>query len=868
MRVLCVAEKPSIAKSITQILSGGQFATHNTQSNFIKNYEFDYPQTRSFYTVTCVSGHLTSQDFYDTHRKWNSCDAFDLFDAPIETSIAPDKKAIERNLLAQARLSDMLMIWTDCDREGEHIGLEITRVCRQAKPNIQVKRARFSAIIAQQIHNAAQHPVELDRRQADAVEARIFLDLKVGAAFTRLQTLILQGRVRQIADEKSVISYGPCQFPTLGFVVQRYNHVKNFRPEKFWYIYLSLTRQTPSQGNEETKFNWKRHHLFDQAAVMNIYSFMMENPLAIVTKVTNKTTKKWKPLPLTTVELQKAASRLLRLAPKKALDVAERLYQQGYVSYPRTETDQFDPQFDHMALIAKQTADPVWGGFADSLQNGGYNVPRKGKNNDKAHPPIHPTAHANGLAGDEKKVYEYIARRYLACCSKDAEGWQTTVDVLCGGEEFSATGLVVKQKNYLEVYVYEKWTGHHVPDFQEGEEFEPTTCEIREGETSKPNYLTEADLVTLMDKNGIGTDATIAQHIQTIIDRSYVIERMEGATKYLVPSTLGIGLIEGYNQIGLARNVSKPQLRRETERRMVRVCEGTTTKNDMLTQSLNQYKDMFIVVRREFEKVTTSVQRFLSGEAQSVQGGNGGNGDGGGNGGGGGGGHGGGGNRGQGDGGDGGAGGRGRGRGATRARATSRGRGGRGDAPSGRGRGRGAIARTESIISIRDSDDEVDMGSSTASSSRPTPSSSKAGPSSFSRPPASTIASSSSSTFTSTSQITAPIHLSSTWQTKTGPVAFNSSVQSNPTASSSTAAYASSSSVNDPQCSCGVAAVQRTVTKESATKGKQFWTCPKDRDSSCGFFKWVEDTISVASTSAAASVPAKRPYSSVRIPFS
>jgi DNA topoisomerase-3 len=67
-------------------------------------------------------------------------------------------------------------------------------------------------------------------------------------------------------------------------------------------------------------------------------------------------------------------------------------------------------------------------------------VPRKGKNNDKAHPPIHPTAHAGNLAGDEKKVYEFITRRFLACCSKDAEGWQTTVDVVCGGEEFYATG--------------------------------------------------------------------------------------------------------------------------------------------------------------------------------------------------------------------------------------------------------------------------------------------------------------------------------------------------------------------------------------------------------------------------------------------
>ncbi len=67
--------------------------------------------------------------------------------------------------------------------------------------------------------------------------------------------------------------------------------------------------------------------------------------------------------------------------------------------------------------------------------------PRRGKNDDKAHPPIHPTAHANNLTGDDKRVYEYITRRYLACCSKDAEGWQTTVEIVCGGEEFSATGM-------------------------------------------------------------------------------------------------------------------------------------------------------------------------------------------------------------------------------------------------------------------------------------------------------------------------------------------------------------------------------------------------------------------------------------------
>lgn len=123
-------------------------------------------------------------------------------------------------------------------------------------------------------------------------------------------------------------------------MVQQYKLVKDFSPESFWYIYFSLTRQTTSQGEEQTKFNWKRSNLYDRDCVSNIFALMTESTLARVIKVTSKITKKWyevnfllsktllnlvkinrKPLPLTTVELQKAGSRLLRLAPKKVLDV-------------------------------------------------------------------------------------------------------------------------------------------------------------------------------------------------------------------------------------------------------------------------------------------------------------------------------------------------------------------------------------------------------------------------------------------------------------------------------------------------------------------------------------------------------------------
>jgi len=144
--------------------------------------------------------------------------------------------------------------------------------------------------------------------------------------------------------------------------------------------------------------------------------------------------------------------------------------------------------------------------------------------------------------------------------------------------------------------------------------------------------LTETRGYALISR-ALGTDATIAQHIQMIIDRDYVIERMEGATKFLIPSKLGIGLIEGYNQIGLNKSLSKPQLRREvcnqgnihhvgylkhsqTERSMVQVCQGAKSKADMLEETIVQYKEMFIIARREFEKVVL-VRSFIFG-AQEI----------------------------------------------------------------------------------------------------------------------------------------------------------------------------------------------------------------------------------------------------------
>lgn len=96
-------------------------------------------------------GHLLRYDFDDAHREWRSCEPVALFDARVVSAVTDKLKNVADNLTKESRTAQMLMIWTDCDREGENIGAEVMDVCRRAKPTITVKRARFSAIIAQYV---------------------------------------------------------------------------------------------------------------------------------------------------------------------------------------------------------------------------------------------------------------------------------------------------------------------------------------------------------------------------------------------------------------------------------------------------------------------------------------------------------------------------------------------------------------------------------------------------------------------------------------------------------------------------------------------------------------------------------------------
>ena len=196
----------------------------------------------------------------------------------------------------------------------------------------------------------------------------------------------------------------------------------------------------------------------------------------------------------------------------------------------------------------------------------------------------------------------------MACVSQDAQGKETTVNIDINGEKFIAHGITVIQKNYLEVYIYEKWSDKQIANYEAIKEFQPTSINLVQGETEPPQLLTEADLISLMDKHGIGTDATHADHIETVKQREYI--GVQGNDK-LVPGFLGIALCEGYDSMGF--QMSKPNLRAELEADLKSICEGNKNPTVVLQEQIGKYRLVFELATAQVEKIEAACTKYLTG---------------------------------------------------------------------------------------------------------------------------------------------------------------------------------------------------------------------------------------------------------------
>lgn len=300
--------------------------------------------------------------------------------------------------------------------------------------------------------------------------------------------------------DSSLISYGPCQTPTLGFCVDRHDKIHSFKPEPYWV--LNVVVRSP-KNETQISLEWDRGREFNQSAAKQYLNLVKSQKYAKIVSISKKDQAKVRPIALNTVELMKVSSAGLGIGPHTAMQIAERLYTQGYISYPRTETTQYSSNFDLIGTLKIQSASSEWGKAVDELLQRGISKPRSGHDAGD-HPPITPMKIANQNDfpdnRDAWRIYEYIARHFIATLSGDMKYEQTIISFSIGSEKFSKTASNLIDPGYTKFMTWQGLASDQKfsADSKVGDEFMIVDAKLVEKQTKPPDYLTESGKLTII----------------------------------------------------------------------------------------------------------------------------------------------------------------------------------------------------------------------------------------------------------------------------------------------------------------------------------------------------------------------------------
>ncbi|WEJ31605.1 type I DNA topoisomerase [Devosia sp. SD17-2] len=438
--------------------------------------------------------------------------------------------------------ADGLILATDPDREGEAISwhiLDVLRAKKALKKDVPVQRVVFNAITKDAVTAAMAKPRDIDMPLVDAYLARRALDYLVG--FTLSPILW-----RKLPGSRSA---GRVQSVALRLVSDRESEIEKFKPQEYWSVEAQLAQAGKSFLARLFSVDGKRTDKLDITSGDDAAELkkLIEAGQFNVSNVEKKPTKRNPYAPFTTSSLQQDASSRLGLSPSRTMQIAQRLYEDGLITYMRTDAVQMAPEGIAMArsVIGKYFGEEYLPEKARVYQT-------KAKNAQEAHEAIRPTdmfkrPESLSLDPDQQKLYSLIWKRTLASQMASAEIDRTSVDIAVNvpgrAVALRATGSVVTFPGFLTLYGVEAKTdaeeeddeGRELPPLKVGDKPDLKKVEIEQHFTQPPARYTEASLIKKMEELGIGRPSTYAATLTTLKDRNYV--KLEG--KALHPEDRG-----------------------------------------------------------------------------------------------------------------------------------------------------------------------------------------------------------------------------------------------------------------------------------------------------------------------------------------
>lgn len=569
-KVLIVTEKNTSAKKISEILSKGKFKTEKKGSYPIYTWKENNKTFRCF----GVKGHILKADFPESYSNWQKVDLKALVNAEIEKK--PIVRSIVSLIRSQAKEADELIVATDFDREGELIGVDGLNLALKANPELKFFRARFSALTPEEIRKAFSNLESPYFDLAEAGEARQDIDLVWGATLTRYISLASR------RYGKRFLSVGRVQSPTLTLIVNREREIRSFVPTPYYQVLVEL-----EFDGYTFKALHKRERFLEKQEAEAVLNKLGDSGTVILVKKERK--QIFPPSPFNTTDFLSAAA-ATHVNPSRAMQIAENLYTQGFISYPRTDNTVYPESINLQEVASSLSGYQKVSEYVAMLLQKKKLTPTRGKKQTTDHPPIYPTGIIpESLKPEEEKIYELIVRRFLATLSDPANYESQKAEIDVDGETFFIRGFHLLQAGFLAVYPYKTHKEEEIPPLSEGDIVKVTDKELLEKETQPPARYTQARLIKLMEELGLGTKATRHQIIQNLYERGYITGNPVQATE------VGIAVSETL-QSHMER-IATPQMTAELEKEMDEIAEGRKEKEDVVTVS----REMLLGVLDELE---------------------------------------------------------------------------------------------------------------------------------------------------------------------------------------------------------------------------------------------------------------------------
>ncbi|GAB1309149.1 DNA topoisomerase 3 [Urechidicola sp. KH5] len=591
---VCIAEKPSVAKEIAQILG----------ANIKRDGYFE----GNGYIVTYTFGHLCRlQEPHDYKPHWKFWNLNNLPMLPDKFSIkVAEDSGIQKQFSIVKKLFENAETVINCGDAGQEGELIQRWVLKEAGYSGPVKRLWISSLTTEAIKDGFANLVEAENYDSlyYAGFSRAIGDWLLGMNATRLYTLKYGG-------QNQVLSIGRVQTPTLAMVVQRFHEIENFKPQPYWELQTSY---------RDVLFSYEEGRFLKKEEGEKVAKQVQEAPFEIV-KISKKNGKEYAPKLFDLTGLQVYCNTKFGLTADETLKTVQKLYEQKLVTYPRVDTtflpSDLYPKVKGILQNLKQY---------QHLTNELLNKPIKKSSkvfNDKKvtdHHAIIPTGVETQLGGAMQQVYDIITKRFIAVFYNDCKVAHTNVQGKAADILFKTSGKEILEKGWRIVFEQDSKksaTTDILPTFTKGEHG-PHTPSFLEKKTKAPNQFTEASLLRametagkqvdddemrdLMKENGIGRPSTRASIIETLFKRNYINRNK----KQILPTSTGVQLIATINN----ELLKSAELTGQWEKRLKEIERGEFSASLFIKQMKKMVDDLIYEVRMEKNPTRISYQEI------------------------------------------------------------------------------------------------------------------------------------------------------------------------------------------------------------------------------------------------------------------